>query len=645
MEYPHIFQPGMIGGVTIRNRIVMPPMAMNYSESDGSVTDRNVRYYRERARGGVGLVIVEGAFIDKTGKQRAHGMGVSEDRFIPGLRRLADAIRSAGAVPAMQVNHNGKLAQSKSTGYPPIAPSAIANRANDEIPHALSLEEVRYMVESFAAAAWRVAEAGFGIVEIHGAHGYLIQQFLSPLTNHRQDEYGGSFLNRARFALEVVRAVRKRVGPNFPITFRMSATEFEEDGYTTGEAGALACMLEAEGIAALHVSAGSNETPYSTAQVIQPMYFEPGNLAKYARIIKDQVKIPVIAVGRINHPSVAEAVLARGDADFVATGRALTADPHWPRKAREGITDEIRQCIACNVGCIGRLILNVPIKCTQNPWVGTEYEAGIPQAEVKKRVLVLGGGPAGLEAARVAAARGHRVTLLEKENHLGGQVHLACVPPFKAVLEEVVRSRVHDLEKWGVELKCGVEAGPDDLSPSRTDVVIEATGACPATLDISTEFPEKVLSAWRVLAGQEVAGEKILIIGAGMVGLEIADLLASKGKKIVVIEVLEQVGQTITPTTRAALLARLEKEKVEIITGVSLEHWGRDGAVVRKKNGSTILIEGIEYTVIAVGSRPNRIPLTPPRGAAITWRRVGDSEKPRDIFESIQEAAKVAMEL
>ena len=224
MEYPHLFQPGIIGRVTIKNRIVMPPMAMNYSDTDGTVTDRNVHYYRERARGGVGLVIVEGAFTEKTSKQRAYGMGVSEDRFIPGLRRLADAIRAAGATPAMQINHNGKLASSRYTGYTPLAPSAIANRANGEVPHEMSLEDIKYIVDCFAAAAWRVAEAGFEIVEIHGAHGYLIQQFLSSFSNHRKDEYGGSFLKRARFALEVVRAARKRIGRDFPMTYRLSAS-------------------------------------------------------------------------------------------------------------------------------------------------------------------------------------------------------------------------------------------------------------------------------------------------------------------------------------------------------------------------------------------------------------------------------------
>ena len=644
-EYPHLFQPGSIGPVQIKNRIVMPPMAMNYSESDGAVTDRNVHYYRERARGGVGLVIVEGAFIEKTSKQRANGLGVSEDRFIPGLQRVADAIRTAGAVPAMQFNHNGKVASSKNTGLQPLAPSAIANRSTGEIPHEMSVEDIRYIVSCFAAAGWRVAEAGFDLLEVHGAHGYLIQQFLSPFSNHRTDEYGGPFLNRARFALEVVRAIRKRVGPDFPMMFRMSAVEFEEGGLTIEETSALARLLENEGLVALHVSAGSNETAYSTGHVIQPMYFEPGNLAKYAAIIKSQVKIPVIAVGRINHPAIAEAILARGDADFVATGRALTADPHWPRKALEGRTDDIRQCVACNVGCIGRLYLNVAIKCTQNPWVGTDYEAGLPPAPVKKRVLVLGGGPAGLEAARVAAARGHQVTLWEKEKQLGGQVRLASVPPHKAGLEQIVRARVRDLERLGVEVKCGVEAGPSDISPAATDVVIEATGAIPATLNISTAFPEKVFSAWDVLAGREVAGQRLLVIGAGMVGLEVADFLAAKAKKVIVIEVLDQVGQTITPTVRDILLARLNAEKVEIITGVSLENWGREGAVIRKKDGSTACLAAIDSVVIAVGARPHRVKIERPAGDTITWRRVGDCEKPRDMFEDIQEAAKVAMEI
>jgi 2,4-dienoyl-CoA reductase-like NADH-dependent reductase (Old Yellow Enzyme family)/thioredoxin reductase len=644
MVYKHLFQAGAIGMARVRNRIVMPAMGTNFTGTDGMVSDRNLQYYGERARGGVGLIIVEAAYVDQTTHQRPNAIGASADKFIPGLRRLAETIRAEGAVPAVQLIHNGRLAEAKVIGCTPLAPSAIRHRASGELPREMTPKDIRYIADSFAAAAARVAEAGFGAVELHGAHGYLLQQFQSPLSNHRTDGYGGLFEKRVRFPLEVVRAVRKRVGPDFPIIYRLSAMEFEEGGITTAETVEFSHLLKAEGIAALHVSVGTNETAYTMAQVIQPMYFEPGNLAKYARIIKDQVSLPVIAVGRINHPDVAEAILARGDADFVATGRALTADPHWPLKASEGRAEEINYCLACNVGCIGRLVQGRDVKCAQNPWVGTDYEDSIPVATVRKRVLVLGGGPAGLEAARVAASRGHQVTLLEK-NHLGGQVQLACVPPCKAVLEEVVRSRVRDLQKLGVEVKCGIEASPIDISPSMTDVVIEATGAVPATLEISTEFPEKVFSAWRVLAGQEVVGRQILIIGAGMVGLETADLLASKGKNVVIIEVLEQVGQTITPTTRAVLMARLETEKVKIITSVSLEHWGRDGAAIRKKDGSTTRLEGIDSAVIAVGSRPNRSSLAPPNNLAIIWKRVGDCEKPRDIFEDIQEAAKVAMEI
>ncbi len=365
--------------------------------------------------------------------------------------------------------------------------------------------------------------------------------------------------------------------------------------------------------------------------------------SKYARAIKAKVSLPVIAVGRINSPEVAEAILARGDADFVATGRALFADPYWPRKAREGRPEDIRKCVACNMGCIGRLMQQNDVKCTQNPWVGTDFEAVLPPAPLKKRVLVLGGGPAGLEAARVAAARGHHVTLLEKHAHLGGQAQLACVPPGKAELQEVIRSRVRDLEKLCVEVKCGVEVTAGDIEAAKADVVIEATGAQPAALDISTDFPEKVVSAWSILAGQQVPGKKVLVVGGGMVGLETADFLASQGKQVVLIELLDQLGQTITPTVRATLLSRLASLNVQTTTGVLLERWNHNGVLLRKRDGSVLLFPDIENIVIAVGARSNRLKF--PELAGIAWKRVGDCERPRDILAAVCEAAEVAVKL
>jgi NADPH-dependent 2,4-dienoyl-CoA reductase/sulfur reductase-like enzyme len=439
----------------------------------------------------------------------------------------------------------------------------------------------------------------------------------------------------------VVRAVRKRLGDSAQVIYRLSATEFMRGGLTTEEMSEFARTLQAEGIDALHVSVGVNETDFTIGQVIQPIYYEPGNLTKYARAIKAKVSIPVITVGRINSPEVAEAILARGDADFVATGRALFADPYWPLKAKEGRPEDIRKCVACNMGCIGRLMQQNDVKCTQNPWVGTEFEGGLPPASLKKRVLVLGGGPAGLEAARVAAARGHQVTLLEKDAHLGGQLQLACIPPGKAELQEVVRSRVRDLEKLSVEVKCGVEVTLGDIEAA--DVVIEAIGARPTALDIATDFPEKIVSAWSVFAGQQVPGQKVLVVGGGMVGLETADFLAAQGKQVLLIELLDQLGPTITPTARATLLSRLASQNVQTITGVLFEHWGQDGVLLRKRDGSVLLLSDIENVVIAVGARSNRLNSAAPPG--IDWKRVGDCERPRDILAAVCEAAEVAVKL
>jgi 2,4-dienoyl-CoA reductase-like NADH-dependent reductase (Old Yellow Enzyme family)/thioredoxin reductase len=643
MQYPNLFQEGSIGSSRIKNRIVMPAMGTNFTGTDGMVCDRNLSYYRERARGGVGLIIVEAVYIHQSGKHRANGIGAADDRFIPGLQRLAKTIRDEGAVPAIQLIHTGRLMSSKSSGLPVLAPSAVPHRMTGEVPREMTIEDINLMVECFAASAARVVEAGFEMVEVHGAHGYLLQQFLSPYSNRRQDGYGGSFANRARFPLEVVRAVRKRLDDSAQIIYRLSATEFMQGGLTTEEMGEFAHTLQAEGIDALHVSVGINETDFTIGQVIQSIYYEPGNLAKYARAIKANVSIPVIAVGRINSPEVAEAILARGDADFVATGRALFADPYWPRKAREGKPEDIRKCVACNMGCIGRLMQQNDVKCTQNPWVGTDFEVGLPPAPLKKRVLVLGGGPAGLEAARVAAARGHHVTLLEEQAQLGGQVQLGCVPPGKAELQEVVRARVRDLEKLRVEVKCSVKVTSGDIEAAKTDVVIEAIGAQPAAVDIPTDFPEKIASAWAVLAGQQVPGQKVLVVGGGMVGLETADFLVSQGKQVVLIELLDQLGQTITPTARATLLSRLASQNVQTITGVLLEHWGHDGVLLRKRDGSVLLLPDIENVVVAVGARSNRLKF--PKLTGIDWKRVGDCERPRDILAAVCEAAEVAIKL
>ncbi|MGA2963205.1 MAG: FAD-dependent oxidoreductase [Candidatus Korobacteraceae bacterium] len=594
MQYPHLFQEGRIGSARIRNRIVMPAMGTNFTGTDGMVCDRNIRYYRERASGGVGLIIVEAVYIHQSGKHRANGIGATEDRFIPGLQRLAKVIRNEGAVPAIQLIHTGRLMSSKSSGLPVLAPSAIPHRMTGEVPREMNVDDIHLMVECFAAAAARVVEAGFEMVEIHGAHGYLLQQFLSPYSNRRRDEYGGSFENRARFPLEVVQAVRKRLNGSAQVIYRLSATEFMRGGLTTEEMSDFGRMLQAESIDALHVSVGVNETDFTIGQVIQPIYYEPGNLAKYACAIKANVSIPVIAVGRIN-------------------------------------------------SCIGRLMQQNDVKCTQNPWVGTEFEAGLPPAPLKKHVLVLGGGPAGLEAARVAAMRGHQVTLLEKHAQLGGQIQLACVPPGKAELQEVIRTRVRDLEKLGVEVRCGVEITLGDIEAAKADVVIEAIGAQPAVLDIPTDFPEKVLSAWSVLAGQQVPGQKVLVAGGGMVGLETADFLAAQGKQVILIELLDQLGHTITPTARATLLSRLASQQVQIVTGVLLEHWGHNGVLLRKRDGAVLLFSDIENVVIAVGARSNHLKFQERTG--IVWKRVGDCERPRDILADVCEAAAVAAEL
>jgi len=637
VKYKTLFSPHKMGELTIKNRIVLPAMGTNLAEPDGLVSDRNVNYYSSRAKGGTGLVIVEAMFIHRTAKHRHNGMGISEDRFLPGLTRLAKAIKDGGATAAVQIVHNGRLMSSKSSGCQTLAPSAIRHRANGEMPKEMDQADIDEIVESFAKAAARAEKAGFDAVEVHGAHGYLIQQFMSPVTNLRQDKYGGSFENRIRFALEVVRAIKREVKHEFPIIYRLSFTEFLPNGIPEEEMLKFAKILEEEGIAAIHVSAGLNETPEDMAKAISPMYYGPGHLAGFAGQVKEKVSIPVIAVGRINTPELAEEILSSGKADFVAMGRALIADPMLPLKAMQGRTDEIRPCISCNAGCIDRLGKQLSVKCVQNPFVGEADEDYFTPAGVVKRIAVLGGGPAGLEVARIAAKRGHKVTVFEK-NEVGSQIKIASCPPQKAGLMDVITWRKNLLLKQGVAIVCGEP--PTTFNTDEWDLVVLAVGAIPKTIPISAPGGAKVVGASEILTA--VPQEKsYLILGGGMVGLETADYLADFNKQVYVVEMLPDVGREVVATLKPFLLKRLKESGVMIYTSTKFVSWDQEGVHLIGPNGENIIILSIDCLVVAVGYQPNM----PKIEGTTPVVKIGDCESTGTILDAILNAAQLATEI
>ncbi|MFH1602516.1 MAG: FAD-dependent oxidoreductase, partial [Pseudomonadota bacterium] len=489
-----LFAPAMIGHIELRNRVVMAPMVVQLGAENGAVTQRGIDYYARRAEGGAALIIVEATLVAASGRAFPCQIGLDRDAMIPGHVDLVEAIHRHGAKAACQIHHGGARANPALTGGTIVAPSAVAETGNP-IPRELTLQEIAALADAYASAAVRAQRAGYDAVEIHGAHGYLIHQFLSSVTNRRTDEYGGNTEKRLRFAALVIRRVREAVGARFAILFRMSA----EGGYDIDEAVEIARAVEACGVDAIHVSIGGITPTHLVAPETSPMARPEGWLTGYSERIRKRVSVPVIVVGEIRHPRFAEDVLAQGKADFIALARPLLADPDWPAKAQAGRDDEIRHCISCDF-CRLSLLYIRPIRCLVNPEVGREREfAGIAPAFAVKRVVVIGGGPAGLEAARVAAIRGHKVRLFESGAVPGGQLHLALLPPQKEKIEWLRKCLVTQAQKAGVEMLVSTPFRPEVLARGEADAVVVATGARPREENVPGARAGQVVAAWDVL--------------------------------------------------------------------------------------------------------------------------------------------------
>ena len=640
----HLFKSIKIGSMQVKNRVVMAPMGTNLASPVGEVTQNLINYLEFRARGGVGLIITEDATIGP--KYHWNTLSLADDRFIPGWQNLTDALHVQGAKVMPQIMHPAFNAPSAlNDGAQPVSASPIPSRVLKEIPRELTMNEIQEIIQQFGEAARRAKEGGCDGVQIHCAHmHHLLGGFLTPYHNKRTDQYGGTLEGRLRLPLEVLRQVRSKVGPDFAILIRISGDEHLPGGLTIEETKFIAPLLVEAGADAIHISAGSSMLPW---MAVPPTGSPQAPNAPLAAAVKEVVDVPVIVVGRITQPWAAENVLAKRYADMVAMGRALLADPEWSNKAARGNWKDIAPCIGDTM-CMRNLASKHSITCLINPTLGREREMTLVPDKSPKKVLVIGGGPAGLQAARTAALRGHEVTLMERGPKLGGQFLLASFPPMKQEYTCAIQYLARQVHKVGVKVKLSQEATPEVIEKHQPDVVILATGGLPL---IPTGIPgirgENVFSAWDVLAGRVFPGPRVLIIGGGKVGCETADYLAHPvddlnplGIRVTILEMMDNVVLDDLTPCRSILIQRLKNKGINIITQAKVTEILTDG-VKYLKNGREEKIAGMNAIVVAVGTKSDSVLSTKLEGSTIPTFVIGDAKKPRDALEAIAEGAEV----
>jgi len=639
-----LLEPARLGPVEVRNRMVMAPMENLYNHADGSVSQTLIDYYAERARGGVGTIVVQNTAIDPTQRSAPGQTHIGTAHMIAGFTLLAEAIKSEGAAAVLQIGHGGR--QSNPDNNPDkkiVAPSPIASDLIGEVPRELATEEIPEIQAMWARAAGRAQAAGFDGVEVHGAHGYLISQFVSPKTNQRTDGYGGDLAARARFPLEVLAQVRETVGPDYLVGFRFSADEFVEGGLGLDEALDYAQMIVDSGhVDYLSVSAATYE---SLPELFPVMYYGRGHLRHLAAAVRERIDspVPVMAVGSLDSET-GEDVLQRGEADFAAFGRPLLADPDLPAKLAEGRADDVRPCIQCNY-CISKILAGgQPVRCAVNPAAGREGVWRLEPLEEaeRQRVLVVGGGIAGIEAARTHAARGHQVRLVEASNELGGQLHEASAPAFKAPLAELRSWAERQLERHAIDVELGVTATPELIANAEVDKVVLALGADDQPLEADGD----VVSARAVLRGEASPGDRVVIVGGGTTGCETALHLAeTKGATVTLVEQRDDVLVDAELTHRWVMTDKLAAAGVTVLAGQRFTDVSDGEAIVADVDGHTSRLPA-DTVISAVGYTPRPVDdlLAAAKDRGLPVQVIGDSSDGRRIPGAFEDAWRVTLQ-
>ncbi len=644
----------------------MLAMGIGYCEYDGTITDRLIRFYIERAKGGVGLIIVPCAYND-FGMNLPMHPALDDDKWIPGLRRLTDALHEYDVKVFAQLLHLGSSLWAMPDGSPPVSASAVRSKLTGVVPRELTVNEIRETISHFAEGSARAKEGGFDGVEFAGTGGYLFNQFLSPLTNNRDDEYGGDFERRLKFPVETMEKVRQSVGAGFPISYRTCGDEFMKGGNRQVEMKLVAQAVEKAGTDLINVTAGWHQSFLPLITMDVPM----GTFVYLAQGTKEVVDVPVIACNRISDPLLAEQILLNNQADMIGMARALLTDPQLPNKAAEGRYDEIRRCIACNQGCLDAAFSMQQISCVLNPAAGREQEFDLIPVQTPKKVFVIGGGPSGMESARVLAERGHQVTLFEKSDKLGGQLNLAAIPPGRGEFANAANFLVGAIKRAGVTVKLGVEVDIDLVAKEKPDAIVVATGSMPVIPEIIGIDGANVFKASDVLKGEVGIKDSAVVIGGGAVGIETALFIASKGtmspdyavflsaggamdaehavkltmkgKKVVVLEMLDRIGQDMGITTLSSLRLHLRQHNVGIITRALAQRITESG--VEFTHDSETKIQKADMVVVAVGSKPENTLFESIKDMVPEIHQVGDCVSARTVKEAVEEAARIGRQI